>query len=321
MAASAVIHPPARRVSVKTRGSAKPSASRTDEVGGPGEAVLSVENVVRYREVGRAQPVALPADVEVVVNRRTTPGRPCRRVRATRSSRPLLRIGRADEDAFPGREALVQQLVLLGHDLAGSRTGWSPACSPISRRKESRQTTASTEATPTAVDLPDAPGRQRPAASQVRGRIGPQQQSRSKAPPTAVEPGTRVAAVIGVPAVPAENAGAVAVLVAGLRSTVASRQTTQVAVSLCEALVPDVFDQGVVAPAAEERVYPVPRREVGRHGSPLDAVVDEVADLVQHRSVAVSLRCPPRPRSHPGCPHQGRRDKGVQPSDRLDCLS
>lgn len=259
----------------------------------------------------------------LVVNRRATAGRPCRRVRATRSSRPLLHIGRVDEDAFPGREALVQQLVLLGHVLTGSRTGWSPACSPISRRKESRQTTAATEATPTAVDVPEAPGRQRPAASRVRGRVGPQPQSRSKAPPTAVEPGTRVAAVAGVPAVLAENAGAVAVLVAGaaFAGTIASQQTTQVAVSFCEVLVPDAFDQGVVAPAAEERVYAVPRREAGRHGPPLDVVVDEVTDRVQHRSVAVRLRCPPRPRSHPGWPHQGRRDRGVQPSGRLDCLS
>jgi hypothetical protein len=46
--------------------------------------------------------------------------------------------------------------------------------------------------------------------------------------------------------------------------------------------VVELLDQGVVAPAAEERVCPVPWREVGGHGPPLGSVVDEVADRVQY---------------------------------------
>lgn len=48
--------------------------------------------------------------------------------------------------------------------------------------------------------------------------------------------------------------------------------------------------QSRVPPAGEERIHAWPGREVGRHGPPLDAVVDEVAHRVDHLPVAVALR-------------------------------
>lgn len=56
--------------------------------------------------------------------------------------------------------------------------------------------------------------------------------------------------------------------------------------------VVELLDQPVVAPAAEERIHPVPRREVHGRRPPLDAVVDQVADRVKERPVAVCLRLP-----------------------------
>ena len=56
--------------------------------------------------------------------------------------------------------------------------------------------------------------------------------------------------------------------------------------------VVELPDQYLIAPATEERINPVPRREVPGHGPPLDAVVHQVVDRVQHRPVAVRLRLP-----------------------------
>lgn len=73
--------------------------------------------------------------------------------------------------------------------------------------------------------------------------------------------------------------------------------------------VVELTDQGMVAPAAEERINPVPRREVRRHRPPLDAVVHEIAHRVQHGPVAVRLRLP-SPAPHPARHRQERPDHG-----------
>jgi len=62
--------------------------------------------------------------------------------------------------------------------------------------------------------------------------------------------------------------------------------------------VVELLDQAVVTPAAKERVHPVPRREVGGHRPPLDAIVDQVANRIEYRPVAVRLRLP-SPAAHP----------------------
>ncbi len=54
--------------------------------------------------------------------------------------------------------------------------------------------------------------------------------------------------------------------------------------------VVELGEQAVVAPAAEEGVDPVPRREVCGDRPPFGSVVDQVVDCVQYRPVAVRLR-------------------------------
>ncbi|RPE27102.1 hypothetical protein EDD90_10783 [Streptomyces sp. Ag109_O5-1] len=71
--------------------------------------------------------------------------------------------------------------------------------------------------------------------------------------------------------------------------------------------VMELLDQGVVAPAAEEGIHPVPRWEVDRHRPPLDAVVNEIADRIEHRAVAIPLR-PAAPPAHPARRRQQRPD-------------
>jgi hypothetical protein len=84
--------------------------------------------------------------------------------------------------------------------------------------------------------------------------------------------------------------------------------------------VVELPDQGVVAPAAEECVNPVPRREVSRHGPPLDAVVDQVADRVQYRPVTVRLRLsapaaqPARQQRPDSGPLRVRHARGIPPN-------
>ncbi len=73
--------------------------------------------------------------------------------------------------------------------------------------------------------------------------------------------------------------------------------------------VVELPDQSVVAPASEERIDPVPGREVRRHRPPLDPVVDQIPHRVDHLPVAVALR-PASPAVHPCRDRQHRPHHG-----------
>jgi hypothetical protein len=69
--------------------------------------------------------------------------------------------------------------------------------------------------------------------------------------------------------------------------------------------VVELGDQSGLAPAAEEGVDPIPGREVHRHRLPLDPVVQDVEDGVEHLAGAVALRTSPRPSIHAGTGSSG----------------
>jgi hypothetical protein len=69
--------------------------------------------------------------------------------------------------------------------------------------------------------------------------------------------------------------------------------------------VVELLDQGVVAPGAEECVDAVPRRKVDGHRPPLDPVVHEIPDRIEHGPVAIRLR-PAAPATHPARHRQQR---------------